>query len=63
MSNKFFIVFCSVIMVSSLYQSFCLNHMKKDLFQARCELYELRARHQWPNLFPAYRPEDNRTPK
>lgn len=52
-----------IIMIVLFIITFNSYKMSEDVKNIRYDVYELRARHQWPNLFPPYRPEDERTPK
>ena len=52
-----------IIMMLAFIMTFISYKISEDVKNIRYDVYELRARHQWPNLFPPYRPEDERTPK
>ena len=57
------LVHTTIITILLLIVSFISHKISEDVKNIRYDVYELRARHQWPNLFPPYRPEDERTPK
>lgn len=52
-----------IIMIALFIMTFFSYKISEDVKNIRYDIYELRARHQWPNLFPPYRPENERTPK
>jgi len=52
-----------IIMIALFIMTFNSYKISEDVKNIRYDVYELRARHQWPNLFPPYRPENERTPK
>ena len=52
-----------IIMIALFIMTFTSYKISEDVKNIRYDVYELRARHQWPNLFPPYRPENERTPK
>jgi hypothetical protein len=61
---KAVILFVMIIFVIMAFiMTFFSYKISEDVKNIRYDIYELRARHQWPNLFPPYRPEDERTPK
>ena len=52
-----------IIMIALFAITYNSYKISEDVKNIRRDIYELRARHQWPNLFPPYRPEDERTPR